>query len=148
MNFPFHVIEILYISDPVGLGKMLSERKAGNPVLREGVGEGSGLWRFWSIFHLVTTLGPIFDVGPWRPNKWAVTETVGLASGNADGKRCSQLEEAGCPEGCNSLLLTWVLLPVLGTKSWDLVKDGWGEWSWPRVLSQCLGCCRVYRRIQ
>lgn len=46
MNFPFHFIEILYISVPAGLGKMLSERNDGNPVLREGVGEGSGLWKF------------------------------------------------------------------------------------------------------
>lgn len=45
MSFPFHVIEILSISVPVGVGKMLSESKDGNPVLREGVGEGSGLWR-------------------------------------------------------------------------------------------------------
>lgn len=45
MNFPFHVAEILYISIPAGVGKMLSERKDGNPVLREGAEEGSGSWR-------------------------------------------------------------------------------------------------------
>lgn len=45
MNFPFHVTEMLHVSVLVGVGKMLSERKDGNPVLREGVREGSGLWR-------------------------------------------------------------------------------------------------------
>lgn len=64
MTFPFHVIEILYISVPVGVGKMLSERKDGNPVLEEDVREGSGLWRLRPIFYLVTALGPNFGVGP------------------------------------------------------------------------------------
>lgn len=45
MNFPFHVVELLCICVPVDVGEMLSEKKDENPVLREGVGEGSGLWR-------------------------------------------------------------------------------------------------------
>lgn len=44
MSFPFHVVVILFIFVPVGVGKMLSERKDENPVLR-GVREGSGLWK-------------------------------------------------------------------------------------------------------